>query len=45
VCGHFLRDHVGGMDCSLCACELFQYAPETHRCKCIMVLKDEGGVE
>lgn len=28
LCGHFLCDHVGGMDCSLCSCELFEEEEE-----------------
>lgn len=46
VCGHFLHDHVGGMDCSLCSCELFEAGPDIHhRCKCNLVLDDKEGVE
>jgi len=42
-CGRFLRDHLGGMDCSLCLCESFEYEPDTHRCNCNLVVETEGG--
>lgn len=44
-CGHILRDHIEGGKCHFCSCELFEYAPETHRCKCCLVIKDENGYD